>query len=157
MRITPSRDEIKQLFANVMCSSVPGLQPVKINDLVYRILPVSAKINDQRLRGINTYLCHAIGPLLCLLDNLISVEQYITSDDATSAKVEGEKVYVNQVCLDVKTLRSWVHHSVRLLSCANSVVLMKRKSQIRGFLEPQYQHLTKASNLVTDELLGTDL
>ena len=54
--------------------NVEGLQPVKINEILYQKLPLKAKINDQRLRGMNSYLLAGIGPLISILDGLIDFE-----------------------------------------------------------------------------------
>ena len=57
LRNLPAWDKVKELFQNCMLpSNVEGLQPVKINSIVYDKLNPSYKINDQRLRGINTFL-----------------------------------------------------------------------------------------------------
>ena len=44
----PARDKVKELFKNCMLpSNVEGLQPVKINSIVYDKLDPSYKVNDQ--------------------------------------------------------------------------------------------------------------
>ena len=136
-------------------SDIPGLKPVKINDLLYRILPLSAKINDQKLRGINTFLCRALGPLICTLDSFILSEQNMMKNTVVSHAENG--IMIGDHCINVKQIRQWLHQSIQLLSCANSVILVKRHSQIKGFLGQQYQHLLKPSNKITDFLLGDDL
>ena len=73
--ITPNREVVKELFKEIIGpDNVTGLEPVRINDVIYQVLPFKAKINDQRLRGINTFLARSLGPLSSLLDKLIAVE-----------------------------------------------------------------------------------
>ena len=56
LRTLPSREKVKDLFKKCMLPcNVEGLRPVKINLLVYEKLKPNFKVNDQRLRGINTF------------------------------------------------------------------------------------------------------
>ena len=65
LRVTPSRDEIKLLFRDCLLpENVEGLQPVRNNEILYQNLPFNAKLNDQKLRGINTYITRSLGPLV---------------------------------------------------------------------------------------------
>ena len=64
---------------------------------------------------------------------------------------------VRTVELNIPQLPRQVHSAVHLLSVCNSVILTKRKSEIKNYLHPKYHYLTKPSNPVTDELLGPNV
>ena len=56
-RITPSRENVRELFKEIIGpDNVRGLDPVRINDVIYQALPFKAKISDQHLRGIKNFL-----------------------------------------------------------------------------------------------------
>ena len=56
MHTTPKHEKIHELFRDTLIPpNVEGLAPVHINEMLYQKLPFKAKLNDQRLRGINTY------------------------------------------------------------------------------------------------------
>ena len=63
----------------------------------------------------------------------------------------------NTVVFDVKKVRLLIDQSVRALTICNSVCLQKRKTGLKGSLYRKYHYLTKPSNKVTDELLGSNL
>ena len=74
LKETPKREKVKELFdkmSGLRPLNVTGLEQVRINEVLYEKLPYKAKINDQRLRGINAYLVKGIGPLISILDNMI--------------------------------------------------------------------------------------
>ena len=158
LRVTPAREKIKDLFKNTLYpSNVEGLEPVRINDMLYQSLPFTAKVADQRLRGINTYFTRGIGPLINVLDTLISLESFLTRDKPPSIQIEGQRLVVDDTKFDISQLRLWVDGSLRILSTGNAVTLMKRRTAIKAFLDPQYHHLLKMSNPITSELLGPNL
>ena len=75
LRVVPSWEKIKDLFKQTLIpENVEGLKTVKINDLFYQKLPFKAKIQDQRLRGLNTYFARGVGPLVAVIDLLIRFE-----------------------------------------------------------------------------------
>ena len=56
-RQVPDRERIRAMFKSTLIpENVEGLTPVRINEVLYQRLSYRVKINDQRLRGINTYL-----------------------------------------------------------------------------------------------------
>ena len=57
-----------------MPENVDGLKPVRINEILYQKLPMRAKINDQCFWGINSYFTHRVGPLISMLDQLVTFE-----------------------------------------------------------------------------------
>ena len=65
MRNTPKREKIREMFREALVpENVEGLLPVRINQILYQRLPFKARVNDQRLRGINTYFARGIAPLV---------------------------------------------------------------------------------------------
>ena len=54
--------------------NVPGLNPVRINEILYQKLSYRVKINDQMLRGINTYITRGLGPFVSVLDRILQFE-----------------------------------------------------------------------------------
>ena len=83
LRETPNREKIKELFnetAGQNPENVQGLQPVKINELLYQRLLFKAKVNDQKLRGMNSYFLHGVRPLVSLLDCLLHFEAHTSTE-----------------------------------------------------------------------------
>ena len=77
LQIAPNREKVKECFsetASLMPENIEGLKSVKINELLYQKLPFKAKVNDQRIRVINSYFTRGTGPLIAILDNLIDFE-----------------------------------------------------------------------------------
>ena len=69
--VPPKREETKKLFENSLCpENVLGLQPVRINEMLYKTLPKSTKISDQKLKGINTFIVRLMGPVVKMFENL---------------------------------------------------------------------------------------
>ena len=156
---TPNREKIKELFtetAGQNPENVEGLQLVRINELLYQRLPFKAKVNDQRLRGMNSYFLRGIGPLVSMLDSLLHFEAS-TTDDIIELKVEDRKIWLKNCSLDIPNMRKAIQNCVHILSLGNAVCLQKRKSNLHPYLERKYHHLTQPSNPVTTDLLGSDL
>ena len=161
LRETPTWEKIKELFidtAGQNPENVIGLQPVKINEIVYKRLPFKAKVNDQRLRGMNKYFSRGLGPLISILDNLIRFKAGVglkgqdveLSDKTVKLKLTKSK-------LDIQAIRISLNKAVRILSLGNAVCLQKRKSNWKPYPDRKYHHLVQTSNPVTSELLGADL
>ena len=159
LRVTPTSEKIKQMFQETLFpANIEGLEPVKINAMLYQSLPFRAKVADQHLRGINTYFTRGVGPLVTILDQLISLESRLTPDKVDSqVKIVDRKLVVDDLTIDVGFLRKLLDSSLKLLCAGNSVVLLKRRLGMKGFLDHQYHHLLKASNPITSELLGPNL
>ena len=51
--------------------NVDGLLPVHINEILYQHLPFKARVNDQCLRGVNTYFTRGLAPLVSVLDEIV--------------------------------------------------------------------------------------
>ena len=108
-------------------SDIEGLELVKINSMLYQSLPFRAKVADQHLRGINTYFTRGVGPLVTILDQLISLESRLSSDKVQNSpvKIVDQKLVVDDFKLDVAFLRR-LDSSLKLLCAGNSVLLLKR-------------------------------
>ena len=73
--VMPPCDKIKEFFKNTLLpENVDGLKPVHINEILYQKLPMRAKVNDQCFWGINSYFTHGVGPLISMLDQLVTFE-----------------------------------------------------------------------------------
>ena len=157
MRQAPSRDKVKELFQNTLLpANVPGLKPVRINEVLYQKLPFTAKINDQRLRGINTFLARGLGPLLSCLDKFISLESACLQPNA-DALLTDTKLKIANFELDVNDFRKKLTDSVKILTAAHGVLLAKRRTNVKPFLDSKFHFLLKDTNTVTELLLGDDL
>ena len=72
LRVVPKREKNKEMFQNALIpDNIEGLLPVHINEILYQRLPFRGKLNDQRLRGINTYFTRGVGPLVSALDMIV--------------------------------------------------------------------------------------
>ena len=159
MRCPPKREDIKAMFQHALLpENVDSLLPVKINEILYHRLPFRAKLNDQKLRGINTYFSQGVAPLLCAMDSLVKMETKLSNiQDPPQLTIQNQIVRVDGEQLDIKQLRLWLGQALKIFSTGNSVVLLKRKVNLRGFLDSKFHHLLKPTNPVTQELLGPDL
>ena len=158
LRVPPKREKIKEMFKSALLpENVEGLQPVRINEVLYQRLPFKAKLNDQKLRGINTYFSRGIAPGLCALDVLMKLECILGSDKSPCVKIEKGCIKLDDWTLDVRQIRTWLGDAVKILSVGNSVVISKRRSGLRPFLDVKFHHLLKPTNPVTQDLLGPDL
>ena len=108
LRNVPSREKIKECFMAMACllpENVEGLKTVRINELLYQKLPFRAKVNDQRIHGINSYFMRGTGPLIALLDKLIDFEATIKSQNLTTIQCEdtelkapGSSLNLTEIC-----------------------------------------------------------
>ena len=60
--------------------------------------------------------------------------------------IQNQVVRVNSEQLDIKQLRLWLGQALKIFSTGNSVVLLKRKVNLRGFLDSKFHHLLKPTN-----------
>ena len=154
LHVTSNRDQLKVLFHDCLIpDNVEGLQQVRINKILYQTLLFKAKLTDQKLCGINNFVIRGVGPLISVLDTLVSAEEALIK---CKESVQGP-LKVSTVELNIPQLCRQVHSAVHLLSVCNSVILTKCKSEIKIYLHPKYHYLTKPSNPVTDELLGPNV
>ena len=158
LRVPPKREKIKEMFRSALLpENVEGLQPVKINEVLYQRFPFKAKLNDQKLRGINTYFSCGIAPGLCALDVLMKLECILSSEKLPCVKLEKGCIKLDDWTLDVRQIRTWLGDAMKILSVVNSIVISKHRSGLRPFLDVKFHHLLKPTNPVTQDLLGPDL
>ena len=159
LRAAPPRERIHELFKDCMLpENIEGLLPVKINDLLYTRLSLESRINDQKLRGINTFIARGLGPLLSIWDKLLKFESaLINKSDREKFSIEDGTIKVGEDRLNVTEIRRDMVKGLRLLCTCHGVVLQKRRDQLRGLLDPKFHVLLKPSNPVTLELLGDNV
>ena len=159
MRCPPKREDIKAMFQRALLpENVESLLPVKINEILYHRLPFRAKLNYQKLQGINTYFSQGVAPLLCTMDSLVKMETKLSNiQDPPQMAIQNQVVRVDGEQLDIKQLRLCLGQALKIFSTGNSVVLLKRKVNLRRFLYLKFHHLLNPTNPVTQELLGPDL
>ena len=139
----------------ILPENIEGLAPVRINEVLYQTIPFKAKIEDQRLHGINTYLARGVGPLTFILDKFIALEELVSVEtDPPAVSVKEGKIVVGDFVLDVSYMRGLIHQSTKILSCCHTVTLQKRKSLLHQYIGKKYHYLTKPTNPVSSELLG---
>ena len=129
---TPKREKIKELFNDtLMPKNVEGLTPVKINEALYQQLSFRAKLNDQRLQGINTYFTRGIGPILLVLEQILMMEVQLVSRKSVTSQ-DGKLLY-DKMVVDLTELRCTLSSGLRILSCGPVVTLQTRKPG--GFMQ----------------------
>ena len=106
--MNPSREKIKECFEEMrklMPENVEGLKTVRINELLYQKLPFKAWVNDQRIRGINTYFTWGVGPLVAVLDKLIDFEASMIAfptdrivHDEGKLIIQGSQINLTEIC-----------------------------------------------------------
>ena len=158
LRNAPSREKIKDLFKQCMLPcNVNGLKPVRINDLLYEELTFHYKVNDQHLHGINTYIARGLGPLISVWDNILKWETALSGEKEKKVVVSMSTLQLNDLCLDLSSIRKSMSQGLCLLCTAHSVVLLKRKQQLKSFFDPKFHYLLKHTNPVTEKLLGDNI
>ena len=162
LQIASNRDKVKECFsetASLMPENIEGLKSVKINELLYQKLPFKAKVNDQRIRGINSYFTRGTGPLIAILDNLIDFEASMKTYTTKTVDCDNENatLKLKDSSLNLTQIRRYLHCAIKILSFRNAICLQKRKSLLKVFLDNRYHYLIKPTNPVTEELLGPDL
>ena len=157
MRVTPKREKIKEMFNETLVpENVEGLLPVRINEILYQRLPFKAKVNDQRLRGMNTYFARGLAPLVAVLDHIVQLESEVSGREKNWKSVDGNLV-TEGYQIDVCQLRCLLSQAVKILSTGHSVLLTKRKGLLQPYLDQKFHFLLKPTNPVTQDLLGPDL
>ena len=136
--------------------NISGLHPVRINELLYQKLPFKAKVNDQRLRGTNTFLARGAGPVVNVFQDLCRLETLLQSDK-NKFKIESGKIICDDFTADFSDMRMKVGASLKLLTAAHALQLFRRRQALKPFLDRKFHHLLKDSNPITDELLGPNL
>ena len=155
LHVTPGREIIKNMFKDCLVpDNVKGLQLVKINEVLYQTLSLKGKKQDQKLRGINTFLARGLGPLIALLNDFVVIEGKMIKNPGL---FPNNLIQIDNLTLNVPEVHRSIHCAVKLLSTCHSVLLTKRKHELKYYLHPKYHYLTKPSNPVTDQLLGDNV
>ena len=138
-------------------SNIEGLKPVKINSLVYEKLNATYKVNDQRLRGLNTFIARGMGPLCSIWDNILKWEAALST--VVEAKVSGllGSMHFKDLSLHFTEMRRQMDKALHLLGSAHALLLDRRRLQLKSFFDPKFHYLLKQSNPVTSELLGDNV
>ena len=158
LRNLPSRDKVKELFKQCMLpNNVEGLRPVKINALLYNKLLPNYKINDQRLRGINTFFARGLGPIVSIWDKILKWETALSSVGNVPITGSFGSISMGGLTLDLTDIRRQLDKALRLLSAGHSLILSRRRQQLRSFLDPKFHYLLKDDNPITSELLGDNV
>ena len=159
---------MRNMFKTTLApENISGLNSVKINQVLYQQLPYRVKLNEQRLRGINSFVMRGLGPIVSVLDLILKLERMLMSE--VQCQVDKGKIIVNKagpevqttgfntVVFNVKKVHLLIDQSVKGLIICNSICLKKRKTDLKSSLDRKYHYLTKPSNKVTYELLGSNL
>ena len=161
MHVVPSRDKVKKLFKEYMLpTNVPGLNPVQINDSLYEKLRFTYRLNDQKLRGINTFFAWVLGPLVLVWDQILKWESALLNREKCKdkhVKVSLSTLQLDDFSIDFTAIRRSMHKGLRLLASGHSIVLEKRSGQLKSFFDLKFHYLLKPSNPVTDKLLGDNV
>ena len=153
----PDREKIKKAFKNTLIpDNVEGLLPVRINEILYQRMSFRSKMNDQHLRGINSFVTRGLGPVAAVLDQVLKMEANLAMSECT-VEIDGGCLLIGKDRFDIHHLCQLLDQSVYILAICYSVCLQKRKSQLRECLDKKYHYLTKPSNKVTEDLLGPNL
>ena len=145
-RNPPKREELKEMFKDCLCPrNIEGLQSVRINEALYKYLPKSAKINDQKLKGINAFICRSMGPVIHIFEQLCKMEIKSSSDKTFTGNS------------DAKSLRKFLGNSIKLSCAANAIILQRRKSNLKYYMDPKFHYLTRDSNPITTLLFGDNI
>ena len=139
--------------------NVEGLYPVRINEPVFRKLPLKARIQDQRLCGLNTFLARGMGPVLSIFNDMCQIEAAVagTSDRTIISIASNQNIMLDGMTINFQEMRTKIGRALRLLTSCHAVLLQRRKASICPYLDRKFQYLTKESNSVTTLLLGGDL
>ena len=138
--------------------NVEGLAPVRINQLLYDKLSFQYKLNDQKLRGINTYFARGLGPLIAVWDKILKWEAFLLNGVKDKKfEVDMSTLQHKDLSLDFTSLRKDLDKGIILLCAGHSTVLDKRCNQLRSFFDPKYHYLLKSTNPITKELLGDNV
>ena len=125
-QVPPKKEDIKAMFKHSLVPiNVEGLFPVKINKPVYRKLPIKAKIADQKLRGLNTFIAHGMGPVLSIFHELCQIEAASKNvSDKTVVRFNSAKqLVIDEVKIDFGHMRTKMGHAMRLLATCHSILL----------------------------------
>ena len=154
----PPREKIKDMFKECMLpSNVEGLQPVRINAIVYNRLSSEMKQNDQKMRGLNTFLARGLGPIMNVWNNMLKWEASLSEQSNLDIKVSMGVIESGDLSLDITEVRRQLDRSIRLLATAHSVLIDRRRQSLCPLFDNKFAYLFKDSNPATLELLGDNV
>ena len=159
-RNPPKKDNLGELFKNAMTPiNVEGLMPVRINDGLYHKLQFKARINDQRLCGLNAFIVCSCGPLASVFQELCTSEMALKSyDEKTQVEVKNDgTLFVGNTVVDFTQMCKSLGVSLQLLASCDSYLFVRHKVSLLPFLDKRFHYLTRDTNPVTTLLLGSDL
>ena len=140
------KEEIKEMFKqSLIPKNIEGLYPFLINELLFQKLPFKARLNDQMLRGTNTFLAQGAGPVASIFQDLCRIETLLKSD-CNSFKILVGKISGEGIEIDFTDLRSKLGNALRLLTLAHALQLSSRKQALTLFLD---SNLTTYSKILT--------
>ena len=149
-RKVPKCTDVREMFKSCLCpENVEGLQPVKINESIYKILPARVKVADQKIRGITTFITRSLGPLLPIFENLCKIEGECSGDPSS--------IKIGKSEFDIKQWWTNMGNSIHLSCYSLAILTQRRKANIHPFLDPKFTHLTHDTNPVSMWLLGNNL
>ena len=158
LRVRPAKDKIKEFFKQCMLpSNVDGLKPVKINAIIYEKLKGDFKQNDQKLRGLNSFVTRGLGPLLNVWNQILKWETAITNQQNRKVSASMGVLHTGELSLDLTDVRRQMDRAIRLLACCNSVLLDRHRQQLWPFFDNKFHYLLRESNPITSELLGDNI
>ena len=156
--VLPPREKVKEMFKQCMLpSNVDGLQPVKINSVVYEKLKGSFRVNDQCLRGLNTFLARGLGPLVSVWDKILKWETALCHKDTVPVTGSLGVLHLDGMSLDLTDVRRQLDRGIKLLSTCHSVLLDRRRIQLKPFFDNKFHYLLKLGNPISNELLGDNV
>ena len=129
--VPPKKDDINYMFKQALVSiNVEGLYPVRINEPVFRKLPLKARIQDQRLRGLNTFLAWGVGPVLSIFNDLCQMEAAVASSTSSTLIQlnDNKQIMIDGMTVDFKDMRTKIGQALKLLTTAHSVLLQHCKA-----------------------------
>ena len=158
LRVCPPREKIKEMFKECMLpSNVDGLKPVRINAIVYNRLTSEMKQNDQKLRGLNTFLARGLGPIVNIWNNILKWKANVGGHANPDVRMSMGVIESGNLSLDITEIRQQLDKSIRLLATCHSVLVDCRRQSLCHLFDNKFAYLFKESNPATLELLGDNV
>ena len=73
------------------------------------------------------------------------------------SKVQDDSIKVGDIPVNIKSLREQLGASLKLSAAAHSIILQRRKANLKAHIEPKFHFLTHESNPVTNQLFRDNL
>ena len=114
-------------------------------------------MNDQRLRGLNTFLARGLGPLVSVWDKILKWETALCHKDTVPVTGSLGVLHSDGMSLDLTDVRRQLDRGIKLLATCHSVLLDRRRIQLKPFFDNKFHYLLKPGNPITNELLGDNV